>query len=142
MQILRVSNKELQAFISDNIADLTEQQFTENYLDGVIDGLKMNAGLYRTYGGYWWPLKRLIQTRPNYPVEFGSDVDAELDKAFSHDTDAMTISAAYLEQQQNMASKMLTDTRFVYDTPDAESVELILEDADMERLLFAEQLLK
>lgn len=142
MEVLKVSVESLQSFIADNKADLTDEQFTNDYLDSVIEGLKLTPGLYRTYGGYWWPLKRLLMERPSYPDEFGTDVDTELDSAFSYDSAELTIAAAYIEQQANLSDKMMSDTHFVYEAPDGESVEVILEDPDMERLLFAAQLLE
>jgi hypothetical protein len=139
MDLDKLPDDTLRSFIEDNRGGLTDDDFVNRYLDTVIDGLMLNPLLYRTYGGYWWPLKRLLIARPDYKPECGDSFDTDLNQLFSHSEDILTVAAAYLEQAKNLTDKMLSDNHFIYDAAGGESFELTLEDPDMERLLFAER---
>lgn len=139
MDLDKLSDGSLRSFIEENRGGLTDEDFINRYLDTLIEGLMLNPLLYRTYGGYWWPLKRMLMERPSYNPECGDNVDSELNQLFSHSEDILTVAAAYLEQSKNLADKMLSDNHFVYDVIGGESFEITLEDPGMERLLFAER---
>lgn len=133
----KFSLNELTAFLHDNIKNQDEEMFVKKYIHGVIKNLKTNPKLYRSFGPYWWPLKRVILEHHDYDGFLGDSYDATLDQAFRYDTDALTVCAAYNMQQAIVENGYMYSVSHTVYTTDKEQVELVIEDDDIERLIFS-----
>lgn len=134
MQIEKPSVTQVATFLEENRGGVNDEVFTQRYIAGVIESLRKDKKLYRSFGGFWWPLKRLILATDN--VESGELYDTELDNQFSYANDAVTVCAAFLAQESNLASGYTYSNKHVYYTADNEPVELTLEDEEMESQVF------
>jgi hypothetical protein len=124
-------------FLEDNRGDTTDQEFVERYIKGVIETLKKNKKLYRSFGGYWWPLKRLIMAQDD-SAGVGTEYNTELNDTFSYASDALTVSAAYLIQQSNIEQGYMHANNHTYYTSSQEPIDVMIEDTEMEAQIFAE----
>lgn len=129
---------ELTNFLHKNNQNQSEEVFVNKYLSGVISNLKNTPKLYRSFGPYWWPLKRLIIGYSNYDGFLGDSYDVALDQSFSYDSDALTVCAAYSMQQATVENGYMYSVSHTVYTEDQEQVELVIEDGDVERLIFSE----
>lgn len=137
MNIVKIPEDALQQFLDENSDGLSEAEFVERYLNGVATTLIRQPDVYRTYGAHWWPLKRLLIAGAMLPKHYGDSYNTEADALFSESTDALTVCAAFLAQQDNISDRMLSDTRFVYEKADGEPFEFLLEDDEIEKIIFA-----
>ena len=129
--VIRISR-----FLEDNRGNTTDTEFAERYVTGVIATLKVNKKLYRSFGGFWWPLKRMILSID--PDNFGEQYDTELNEIFSYSNDALTVCAAFLTQQANIKQGYMYSNKHTYYTVEQEPIELTIEDSEMEARIFAE----
>ena len=126
-------------FLEENRGDVDDEQFVKRYVTGVIETLKTNKKLYRSFGGYWWPLKRIILAlEPQAAEHLGEEYDSELNEAFSYGNDALTVCAAYLTQDVNIEQGYMDSNKHTYYTAENEPIELTIEDTEMEKRIFAE----
>lgn len=126
-------------FLEENRGNVTDEQFTARYIIGVISSLKQNKKIYRSFGGFWWPLKRIILTTNPAEIEnFGEEYDSELNDTFSYSNDAMTVCAAYLTQLSNIEQGYMYSALHTYYTTEQEPVELTIEDTEMDQRIFAD----
>ena len=117
-------------FLEDNRGNTSDTEFAERYVTGVIATLKVNKKLYRSFGHFWWPLKRMIlKIDPN---SFGEEYDTELNEAFSYSNDALTACAAFLMQEVNIKHGYMYSNKHTYYTNEQEPIDLIIEDSEME----------
>ena len=139
MNIQKPSVEGIGKFLEESRGDLTDKQFTDRFITGVIASLKLNKKLYRSFGGFWWPLKRMIlKTDPEGAFFFGENVDTEINDAFSYQNDALTVCAAFLTQESNIEQGYMNATQHTYYTAENEPVALTIEDEEMEYREFAE----
>ncbi len=134
MKIQKPEVGSLATFLEENRGGVNDIEFTQRYVKGVIESLKNDKKIYRSFGGFWWPLKRLIIATGN--LESGSDYDTELDDQFSYANDALTCCAAFLTQQSNLELGYTYSNKHKYDTAENEPVEITLEDEEMEAQVF------
>jgi hypothetical protein len=137
MKIVKIPEDALLKFLDENSDGLSEAEFAERYLKGVAATLIRQPDVYRTYGAHWWPLKRLLVAGAMLPMAYGDSYNTEANALFSESTDALTVCAAFLAQQDNVSDRMMSDTRFVYEKDDGEAFEFLLEDDEMEKIIFA-----
>ena len=131
-----INEDELNEFLEENRGGVDDAEFTDRYLNGVVTALKDNPKLYRSFGIYWWALKRLIL---KYKGEFNGlddSYDSTLSDAFSFENDALTVCAAYNFQQIALENGYMYSNSHQATTE--EVVDLVIEDANLERLIFAE----
>ena len=126
----------LEALLEDERNGASDEEFVERYVQGIIKTLKSNPLLYRSFGAYWWPLKRLIVNAKVYHNDFGESYSEEFNKALSLDSDALTVCAIYLEQEDNIATGNTTSTAFNYEAMDGSEIEITIEDDIMEKIAF------
>jgi hypothetical protein len=123
-------------FLEDNRGDTNDAEFAKRYVTGVIASLKVDKKLYRSFGGFWWPLKRMILTIDSN--NFGEQYDTELNELFSYSNDALTVCAAFLTQQTNIEQGYLYSNQHRYYTAGQEPIDLTIEDGEMEGRIFAD----
>lgn len=133
----KINVGELSIFLEENRNDKTDEQFVDRFLPGAIASLKNDPKLYRSYGPYWWPLKRLILAFKDYDGFMGNSYDSTLSAAFSYDNDALTVCAAYNFQNMTVESGYMYSNEHQGSTTNGEVVEFVIEDEDMERLILA-----
>lgn len=137
MSIVKLPQDALQQFLDENRDDLTDADFVKRYIESLATSLIANPAIYRTFGAHWWPLKRILLAMGLLPAQYGDSFDTAADALFSESTDALTVCAAHLAQQDNVYGRMAGDMLFVYQKTDGEAYELILEDEALEQNIFA-----
>lgn len=110
--------------------------FVERFIQGTIKTLKSKPLAYRSFGAYWWPIKRLIVNAKVYHNDFGDSYDTELNEAFSYDSDAITVCAAFLEQEANISEGNMMATVFNYEDEDGQNISLTVHDDVMEKIAY------
>ncbi len=140
MNIIRLPIDALRQFLEENREGLTDDEFVAQYAKALSNTLLQQPELYRTFGAHWWPLKRILLGLGLLPERYGNSFESEPNALFSEETDALTVCAAFLAQQDNLAVRMMGDTHFVYEADNGESYELELQDEDFEKNIFSAKL--
>lgn len=136
-QFEKIDIDELTKYLDDARGDLTDKQFTDRYLTGVIKSIKADPKLYRSYGPYWWALKQLILTHKDNDGSLGHEYDTAMSNAFRYDNEAITICAAFHYQQMTLDSGYMYSNKHQATTSNSEVIDLVIEDSDIERVIFA-----
>lgn len=135
--VVKLPEEALSQFLEENRDGLSDDDFVKRYAEGLATSLISKPAIYRTFGAHWWPLKRILLARGLLPAQYGDSFDSEVDRLFSQSTDALTVCAAHLAQQDNVYGRMAGDMQFVYERTNGEAYEFILEDDALEQNIFA-----
>lgn len=137
------------AFTQENLTPTLEEalsqhdsaeQFVIEYLSGVTRALVRNPLQYRSFGVHWWQLKSLLID--SGITHFGEALETETLKAFKLPSDELVCCAAFAMQQQRLAAGCLLSSEHLIDTEEAESLDYILVDEEMEQLAISQEMLK
>lgn len=91
------------------------------YLRATSDLLRENPSLYRSYGFYWWGLKRAFLEKGI--TTFGSDIDEEWEEYTDYGDIEHNVAAAYLYQDHIFNSCFVYSKKHTYYYLDEESSE-------------------
>lgn len=129
----------LKTFLAENQdAKLTDEQFAERYLKGVVETLNAKPKMYRSFGAYWWAIKKLMLEKGLLHEGFGDSYDSTMAKQFSYESESLTVCAAYLYQQDAIESGLVFSNTHPLELENSvESETYTFEDSDIERLIFA-----
>lgn len=135
----KIDTDALKAFLAENQdKNLTDAQFAERYLKGVVETLNAKPKMYRSFGAYWWPIKKLMLEKNLLPMGFGDSYDATMAEQFTYESESLTVCAAYLYQQDAIESGLVFSNTHPLDLEGSlESEIYTLEDSDVERLILA-----
>jgi len=139
MDIQKPDVKAISVFLEENRGSLSDAEFVTRYIAGLTQSLQADKRLYRSFGGFWWPLKRiLLATSQSDILEMGDSYNTELNQQFSYANDALTVCAAYLTQQENIENGYLYASKHIYATDTHEPIEIVIEDPAIELLILAD----
>ncbi|MCV6588699.1 MAG: hypothetical protein OIF57_06680 [Marinobacterium sp.] len=122
--LLKYSEDDLQELIQ---AEGLDDDFVPGYLDSVAGVLNKNPTMYRSYGPYWWPLKRLLIQRGHQDL-FGTEVDDSVADQLTYTTDQLTVAAIYSYSERVMAAGTMYSNSQLVDTPDGAESYLIADE--------------
>lgn len=115
------------------------EHFVIAYLSGITKTLVSNPLQYRSFGVHWWQLKSLLIE--SGITHFGEALEAETLKAFNLPSNELACCAAFAIQQQRLAAGCLLSPEHMISTDEAESMDYILVDEDMENLAISQVLM-
>ncbi|MCP5335200.1 MAG: hypothetical protein H7A08_05845 [Oceanospirillaceae bacterium] len=107
-----------------------DRQWALKVIGSIVKLLKQDPLRYRTYGHYWWPLKKLLAQEGHY---FGEDEGPVL--GVLYDDTAHLLVAAIMLSNQRLLNGHAADNIFHIQRADGEVLQYVLEDADMEALV-------
>lgn len=109
----------------------SEEQFTRDYMGGLMAALKADPRSYRSYGPYWWPLKSMLVNAGHADI-VGSELEQGTLQHYSMERPALTLVAAWAYQQYQIDDGKLRTSSHQLDIEDGETYEYELTDTEME----------
>lgn len=107
--------------------------FAPAFMQSVAKQIKSNPRLYRTFGPYWWVLKREL-AKASIGTN-GDYVDAETANALDYGSTELNLAACYLAQQKNLETYFLYSNTTMVELISGETVDYVLEDQQLELLI-------
>ncbi len=133
---IKLPIEKLQPLLDESEA-VNEQTFVDSYISGVVRALVSSPESYRSFGAYWWALKKRIIAR-GIDV-FGEFVESETLAYYDYESDAMACCAAYVTQSDRAnANELFTQTHLL-DIGEGETTEYTLEDSEMEKFAIVQR---
>lgn len=106
--------------------------FAPAYLRGIAENLKIQPWVYRSFGPYWWLLKRELIGAGF--TDFGDEVDAETAEALDYGSTELNLSACYVAQSHCIEQMNLYGHHHVVELATGEAVEYVLVDEQVEAI--------
>lgn len=132
------------AMLTDLMAEATQNgkvspdQWQARYLEGAKALLQANPIQYRSYGPFWWLLKRaFIQ---GGTLVFGEHLDAEWLEATEYGDPAKNLMATFVYAEYAINHGLIRSSEHAIGYLDGESDFYVLADEDMEALAAAKTL--
>lgn len=124
------SEEQLAPLIEEGAAGFANRaSWVESFLGNVAAQVNRHPLAYRSYGPFWWPLKKLMQERD---LIGGDPVDADEAARISLGDAALDVAAAFAFQERAYAEMTARNATFIVDTEDGDTVEYVLVDDEME----------
>lgn len=117
---------------------LSESEYIAHTVDQMVQVIKARPTIYRSYGAYWWAVKRIMIEHG--VIVFGQTVEiGDIEQFFIENDEALTLVAAILYQQWivNNASPDVAD--HLLPLVDGDDVEYSVIDDEMEFLIAGEK---
>lgn len=108
-------------------------RFIEDYLDSVDQILAKDTRQFRSYGVYWWPIKKMLVDRGI--TDYGVNIDAPCMSLVSHLSEAEILCAAYANKMQALDNGTLYSTDHQYDGTLEEPYYFTLADDELENII-------
>lgn len=129
--IARYNRAELEALIADTRREVGGD-FAPSYLQGVAAQIGQRPAMYRSFGAYWWLLKReLIASGVR---SFGTSVDAETADALDYGDRDLNLAACYVAQMHVLDTATVYGHRHAVELEDGSIVEFTLDDEEVEAI--------
>ena len=133
MDIYKPSENDLQPLLDQATANQPVDQWIEKFLANLKTILLKSPLRYRTYGPYWWPLKKLFIDRDD--LSFGDFIDLEWLLTMDLGKPEFNILAAFAYEEVRMAKNFVDDPFHVMETTDGgDAVEFASSDPEMEMM--------
>ena len=133
MNIYKPSQDDLQPLLGQATKDQTAEQWMEKFLTNLKANLLKEPLRYRTYGPYWWLLKKIYIDQSD--LSFGESIDQEWFDALDYGKPEFNILAAFAYEEVRVTKNMLDDPFHTMDTPDGDDyIEFASSDPDMEMM--------
>ncbi|WP_413113367.1 hypothetical protein [Thaumasiovibrio sp. DFM-14] len=130
--VIKPSTEELDQAIQLEVPPAEQAHFAHAALQGIIKVLAMNPKMYRAYGGYWWPIKRILIEQGH--DQFGDTVELAGAAQFGYANPRHTIVAAILYARET-AFKAPYSSSHSITLDDGDLVDYTLIDEEMELLI-------
>ena len=117
---------------------ITPQDWQARYLDGVSALLQANPRQYRSYGPFWWLLKRALIDSGR--IKFGQHLDAEWLEATEYGDPAMNLMATFVYGEYAINHGLIYSSEHAIGYLDGEVDTYVLADEDMEALSLSKTL--
>jgi hypothetical protein len=131
MDIYKPSANDLQPLLDQAISGQTVDNWVDIYLKNLKILLSKNPLRYRTYGPYWWLLKKAMVDHDIYT--FGTSIDKEWLDRLDYGNEAINIISAhaYEDARVDMGMNVLDSSHLLEDL-DGEPYEYLSDDSEME----------
>lgn len=115
----------------------TRDEWLAEYAVGLADHLRENPKQYRSYGPYWWIVKRVLIQKG--VEDFGEYLDQEWLEKTTYNDDVWDMLAGYAYSEYAVQAGLVYShthlIAYVYDDDDSEEDQYVLVDDDMEELI-------
>ncbi|MGZ8160562.1 MAG: hypothetical protein ACXWT1_04680 [Methylobacter sp.] len=122
----------LRPIIEEGTRDSDEEQWATGFLAGAAGLLKRNPVMYRSFGPFWWPLKKYLQ---DCGLNGGEPVEDELFDQVTMGSRSLDIAAAYAYHDWTISNVGTTNTVHIVQSSDGEDVEYQVIDDEFEALI-------
>jgi len=119
--------------IEEGSSDSDEEQWAAGFLASAAGLLKRNPVMYRSFGPFWWPLKKYLQ---DGGLNGGEPVEDELFDQVTMGSKSLDIAAAYAYHDWTISNMGTTNTVHIVQSTDGEDVEYQVIDDEFETLIF------
>lgn len=131
--IYKPSEDDLRPLLAEATASQTQEQWVDKFLLNLRTILLANPLRYRTYGPYWWGLKKIFLDRDD--LVFGESIDREWLEAMDYGKTEYNILAAFAYEELRITKNFVDDPFHVMETEGGDdSVEYASNDPEMETL--------
>lgn len=122
--------------LSESGVQSADSDWINKVVSGIGDSLKKDPIRYRSYGPYWWAIKR-------YLIDLGYEVGEELEGAVPMDYPAPYYAiAAGIMLSAGRLQAHFGDNRYLYLMADGSQTEYVLEDGEMESIITAYDMIR
>jgi hypothetical protein len=126
------TEQDLIPIIEEAASDCDEEQWADRFLAGAAGLLKRNPVMYRSFGPFWWALKKYFQ---DSELNSGEPVDDELFDQVTMGSKTLDIAAAYAYHDWSTSNMSTTNTVHIVQSSDGEDVEYQVIDDEFEALI-------
>lgn len=123
---------ELKPIVDEATLEQTEEQWHEEFLAGVAALVIKTPVLYRSFGPFWWPLKKYIQ---DSGLIEGEPVDQTLVDQITMGGKTLDLAAAYAYHESTSKSLTSADTARIVKDKKGNSVEIQVIDDELEAII-------
>jgi hypothetical protein len=132
MKIKIYSDEQLQQIIARATENQTREQWMAKALKNLARFIKSNPNEYRTFGAWWWAIKRQL-------VDAGlltGSVNLEMFNAITTGDTEKDMAGA-LAYHEYTADSMYIGNHFQFSTEEGDTIDYVLDDQEMELRAFA-----
>jgi hypothetical protein len=134
VDIYKPSEQDLQPLLQEAMANQTKEVWIEKFLENLRKVLLQNPVQYRTFGPYWWILKKVYIDHGD--LIFGEFIDLEWNTAMDYGTPELNIMASFVYEELRTSKNMIDDPFHTMESVDGgDSVEFASSDPDMEMMI-------
>lgn len=138
--IIKPTEADLAPLIAEATATQTLTQWKAKYLATLDSFLKKNPFSYRSYGPWWWLVKKELIAAGN--LYFGDDTDAEWVEALDYGRIELNLLAAHGYSDWRVNEGAMHEPLHTLELNNGETIDYLLTDTDMEQLALGQQLEK
>ena len=138
--IIKPTEADLAPLIAEATENQTLTQWKAKYLSRLEAFFKKNPLRYRSYGPWWWLVKKELIATGN--LEFGDDVDAEWIEALDYGRLELNMLAAHGYAEWRFEEGAGHEPLHTLGLEDGETLDYLISDTDMEQLALGQQLEK
>jgi hypothetical protein len=140
MQIQKPTKEELTPLFIEATENQTAQKWEQRLIQAIADILRERPLRYRTYGPYWWVVKRALIDAG--VTDFGDHIDQEWFDALNYGDPAYNLLAAWAYEDARFAGgQMIENPYHTLTDADGEAIEYACNDEQMEAMAMAEALM-
>ena len=104
-----------------------------SYLSGIKALIKKNPLRYRTFGPYWWLIKKALIDRGE--TTFGAEIDREMFEALDYGSEELNIAAAYAYENERTEGQInVYDESHMLEDGDGEPYEYVTGDSEVDSM--------
>jgi len=126
------TEQDLIPIIEEATSDCDEEQWADRFLAGAAGLLKRNPVMYRSFGPFWWPLKKYLQ---DGGLNSGEPIDDELFDQVTMGSKSLDIAAAYAYHDWSTSNMSTTNSVHIVQSSDGENAEYQVIDDEFEALI-------
>lgn len=135
MKIKAFTAEQLRGLIEEATVDQSEAEWHQAFLTGVAGLIAKSPIAYRSFGPFWWPLKRYLQLDG---LIKGEAVDKDLFDQVTMDDKTLDLAASFAFHDSTSKSLTATETTHTVSDENGESLEYQVIDEEFEaRIAFA-----
>lgn len=108
---------------------VSKQQWVTKMLGSFAGQVRARPLAYRSFGPFWWPLKRLMIEAGEFP---GTLPDADEVARISFGRADLDVAAAFAYSEYASANQIEMSTTITVDTEDGDTIDYLLNDDELE----------
>jgi hypothetical protein len=132
MKLKILSPDQLRPLIEEATIDQSEEQWHVQFMQGVAGLIEKRPIMYRSFGPFWWPLKKYLL---DAGLIVGEPVDAELFDQVTMGSQALDLAAAFAYHDWTTRYMTSTDTVRDVETDEGETIEYPVIDDELEAVI-------
>lgn len=128
------TNEDLEPMVNEATVDKTIVEFISNQLNNIQSLVSKDLRSYRSYGVYWWPIKKMLID--NGVTKFGPNLAKDIILLTSNLSNESILCAAYANKIVAIENGKIYSSNHMYDSLNEDGIEEYnVDDIDMESLI-------